>query len=78
MMTRLQAVIDQARLPYRAGNVIALSVLLPAISYLAADILQLFPILALKVLFALGSSLLPWLYIRAKRQRRMRQGRGYG
>jgi tight adherence protein B len=73
MMKRLQAMIDQARLPYRAGNVITFSVLLLAGGYLAADLLGLFPFLTLKVLFAAGCSLLPFIYIRAKRQRRMRQ-----
>lgn len=73
MMKRLQAMIDQARLTYRAGNVIAFSVLVLAGSYLAADILQLFPFLVLKLLFAAGCSLLPFIYIRTKRNHRMRQ-----
>src|SRR2546428_4227149 len=37
MMKRVQTSIDQARLPYRAGNVITFSVLLLAASYLSAD-----------------------------------------
>src|SRR5438034_707981 len=64
---------DQARLPYRAGNVVTFSVLLLAGSYLAADVLRLFPFLILKLLFAFGCSLLPLVYIRTRRQRRMRQ-----
>ena len=73
VMKGLQAVIDQGRLPYRAGNVMMFSVLLLAGSYLAADVLQLFPFLILKVLFASGCSLLPFAYIRTMRARRMRQ-----
>jgi tight adherence protein B len=69
----LQAIIDQARLPYRAGNILTLSVLLLAGSYLAADILQLFPFFILKLFFATGCSLLPYFYIRLKRNSRMRQ-----
>ena len=73
VMKRLQATIDQARLPYRAGNVLTASILLLAGGYLAADLLGLFPFLTLKVFFAAGCSLVPVVYIRSKRQRRMRQ-----
>src|SRR6266571_1126204 len=50
IMKRLQDMIDQARLPYRAGNVTTLSVLLLPVTYLAADLLQLFPFIILKLL----------------------------
>ena len=73
VMKGLQAMIDQARLPYRAGNVILFSVLMLAGGYLAADTLQLFPFLILKLLFAVACSAAPILYIRTKRRRRMRQ-----
>lgn len=73
IMKRLQDMIDQSRLPYRAGNVTTLSVLLLPVSYLAADLFRLFPFVILKLLFAVGCSLLPLIYIRMKRQRRMRQ-----
>jgi tight adherence protein B len=73
VMKRLQSQVDQARLPYRAGNVIALSGLLLVVGYLTADIFQIFPFLVLKVLFAMGCSLPPLVYIRTKRQGRMRQ-----
>jgi len=73
VMKRLQSMIDQARLHYRAGNVMTFSVLLLAASYLAADMLGLFPFLTLKLLFAFACSVLPFVYIRTKRQRRMRQ-----
>src|SRR5437899_5078549 len=73
IMKWLQDSIDQARLPYRAGNVVLFSVVLLAGGYLVADGLQLFPFLVLKILFAVGCSIIPPLYIRVKRQRRMRQ-----
>jgi tight adherence protein B len=73
MMKRLQDTIDQAKLPYRAGNVTALSLFLLPGAYFAADLLKLFPFIVLKVLFAAGCSVVPLVYIRAKRQRRMRQ-----
>ena len=69
----LQSIIDQARLPYRAGNILTLSALLLAGGYLAADILQLFPFFILKLFFAVGCSVLPYFYIRTVRNRRMRQ-----
>src|SRR6266849_8294484 len=49
------------------------SVLLLAGSYFAADTFQLFPFAVLKALFAIGCSLVPIIYIRTTRQRRMRQ-----
>ena len=73
LMRSLQAWIDQARLSYRAGNVVLFSVVLLAGGYLAADTFQLFPFLILKILFAVGCSVAPITYIRLKRQRRMRQ-----
>ncbi|HLH30253.1 MAG TPA: type II secretion system F family protein, partial [Terriglobia bacterium] len=73
VMKGLQDSIDQAKLPYRAGNVVTVSVLLLPAVYLAADILQLFPFAVLKVLLAAACSLVPLVYIRIKRQRRMRQ-----
>jgi tight adherence protein B len=76
VMKHLQAMIDQARLPYRAGNVMTFSILLLAVGYLAADLLLLLPFMTLKVLLALGCSLGPLFYIRTKRQRRMRQIEG--
>src|SRR6185295_11787469 len=48
VMKRLQDMIDQARLPYRAGNVVTLTVLLVPGMYLAAEALQLFPFVVLK------------------------------
>lgn len=73
VMNRLQAVIDQAKLPYRAGNIVTFSLLLLASSFLLADFLQLFPLRVIQGLFALGAACLPYLYVWLKRQRRMRQ-----
>jgi tight adherence protein B len=73
LMKGLQATIDQALLSYRAGNVVMFSVLILASTYLAADLFSLFPFFILKLMFAIGCAALPFFYIRAKRQRRMRQ-----
>jgi tight adherence protein B len=73
IMKWLQDTIDQARLPYRAGNVVLFSFVLLAGGYLAGDAFQLFPFLVLKILFATACSIVPLFYIRMKRQRRMRQ-----
>jgi len=76
ILRQLQAMIDQARLTYRAGNVVTFSVLLLAGTYLLADVFGLFPFLILKMLFACGCALVPFVYIRLKRQRRMREIEG--
>ncbi len=73
LMKTLQATIDQARLNYRAGNVVLFSVLVLAATYLLADVFGLFPFRILKFMFAIGCASLPLVYIRVKRQRRMRQ-----
>ena len=73
VMRRLQALTDQAQLPYRAGNLVTISVLLLAAGYLVADLLRLFPFLILRVWFALGCAALPLLYVWKKRQRRIGQ-----
>jgi tight adherence protein B len=73
LMKGLQETIDQARLPYRAGNVVALGGAILVATYVAADLFGLFPFRILKAMFAAGCASLPFFYIRAKRRRRMRQ-----
>jgi tight adherence protein B len=73
LMKGLQAMIDQARLPYRAGNVAMLGAVVLVSTFLAADVFGLFPFRVLNVMFAIGVASLPFFYIRLKRQRRMRQ-----
>jgi tight adherence protein B len=73
LMKGLQVTIDQAKLPYRAGNVVTLSLLILASTYLVADVFGLFPFRVLKVMFAIGCASVPFFFIRTKRQRRMRQ-----
>jgi len=73
LMKSLQMTIDQARLTYRAGNVVTFSILILIGTYLAADIFGLFPFQVLKVMFAIGCASIPFFYIRLKRQTRMRQ-----
>jgi tight adherence protein B len=76
IVNQLQAVIDQAALPYRASSAITMSVLLLAVAFLAADALELFPFTILAVLFAIFCGCLPIVYLLIKRQRRMRQIEG--
>src|SRR5262245_25239144 len=73
LMKTLQAMIDQARLTYRAGNVVLVSVVILVSGYLATDLFGLFPFVVLRVMFAIGCASLPYFYIRVTRQRRMRQ-----
>ena len=73
VMKWLQGTIDQARLPYRAGNVVTMSVLVFAAAYLGADAFHLFPFTILQVMFAFGCSTLPVSYVWIMRQRRMRK-----
>lgn len=72
IMTRMQAIIDQAKLPYRAGNVVSLSAVLLAGSYLFAEATRLFPFSIFRVLLAMGVACLPFTYIWLRRQRRMK------
>ncbi|MBI2815762.1 MAG: type II secretion system F family protein [Acidobacteria bacterium] len=72
IMNRLQSIIDQGKLPYRAGNIVTLSVIIFAAAYLAADLLGLFPFAVLRILFAFGCATLPYVYVWMIRQRRMR------
>jgi tight adherence protein B len=68
----MQAVIDQAKLPYRAGNVVTLSALIFAAAFFASDALRLFPFVFLEVLLALGCAAVPLGFVWIKRQRRLR------
>ncbi len=73
VMKGLQAMIDQARLPYRAGNVATFSLLLLALSFLLSDLLRLFPFRVLQLMFAAAVASLPLFYIWWKHHRRMRE-----
>lgn len=69
VVNRLQIVIQQANLPYRAADVVALSV---GISVVAWLVLTLFiPMQALRILFALAIGALPILFIMQKRASRL-------
>jgi tight adherence protein B len=72
IMTRLQAIIDQGKLPYRAGNVVTFSAALLAGTYLFAEAIQLFPFTLFRLLLAMGVACLPFTYIWIRRQRRMK------
>ena len=71
VMARLQAIIDQAKLPYRAGNVVSFSVVLLAGVYLLAQAMQFLPFVVFRMLLAVGAACLPLTFIWIKRQRRM-------
>ncbi len=73
LMKGLQATIDQARLPYRAGNLLTFGLLILVSTYLVADIFGLFPFRILKLMFAVGCASVPFIYVRVMRQRRMGQ-----
>jgi len=69
---RLQEIIDQANLKYRAGNVAALAIALGIGAYLISGPLGV-PLLVLKLLLAAVTGWAPILYIAWKRQRRLKQ-----
>jgi tight adherence protein B len=73
LMKGLQAMIDQARLPYRAGNVLTFSLIVLVSTYVAAETFGLLPFRVLELMFAIGCAAVPFFYIRAKRDRRMHQ-----
>ncbi len=72
LIRRLQEMIDQANLKHRAGNTVALMILLLAIGFLAAGLLGM-PILFLRVLLAVFAGALPLLYILWKRRGRLKK-----
>ena len=68
----LQAMIDQARLPYRAGNVLTFSALLLAEATSYPTFFACSRSSFLKYFSLLAARLLPYFYIRMIRNRRMR------
>jgi tight adherence protein B len=72
LIRRLQDILDQANLRYRAGNIAALIVFLAGAGYLLAALLRI-PLLFIRALFALFWGSLPLLYILWKRRRRLRR-----
>lgn len=73
IMNRLQAIIDQAKLHYRAGNVVTFSVVLLGGVFLLAEAAQFLPFAIFRVLLAIAAASVPFAYIWIRRQRRMRQ-----
>ena len=71
LIRRLQELIVQANLKYRAGNAVALTVLLALIGYFAGGIGV--PLLMVQILAGLFLGSLPLLYILWRRRRRLRQ-----
>ncbi len=73
IMGQLQTMLEQADLPYRAGALLALGLLLAAAGFVLSEVLELFPVLVVQILFGLGLGALPFVYVWWKRQSRMRQ-----
>jgi tight adherence protein B len=72
ILTRLQAIIDESKLPYRAPSVITFSIVLLVGAGMVAQTTQLFPFLVFRVLLAIGVACIPFTYIWIIRQRRMK------
>lgn len=72
LFRRLQEIIVQANLKYRAGNTAALVVLLAAAAYVVCRGFHV-PLILLKALIAVFAGSLPVLYILFRRRRRLRQ-----
>lgn len=71
IMRQLQVLLEQAALPYRAGALLSLSVILAVAGFLLAAFLEIFPLLVLQILFGLGLGLIPLVYVWWQRQKRM-------
>lgn len=72
IMTQLQALIDQAKLPYRAANAVTFSVVLLVGTFLVAHLAGLFPFVIFRVLLAIAVATIPFTFIWIMRQRRMK------
>ncbi len=72
VLRRLQTYIEQANLKYRAAEVVALSVLISVGSYFLLGLFGM-PLGILRALFTLGFGALPIMYIRRKRNKRMKK-----
>jgi tight adherence protein B len=69
----LQKVIDQAALPYRAGSVLTVSLIVTLAGIGISELFGLFPIRALEVLAALALGSLPIFWVYRARNKRMTQ-----
>jgi tight adherence protein B len=72
VMRRLQEIIDQANLKYRAPEVVALCVIVAVAMYFVSGFFGM-PMWILRLLFALGIGFLPIAYIQRKRTQRMKK-----
>jgi len=71
VVDRLQVYIEQANLRYRAADVVAISIAIVVLAYLALELFV--PILLLRLLMAAILGLLPILYILRKRTSRLKK-----
>ncbi|MBK5295449.1 MAG: type II secretion system F family protein [Acidobacteriia bacterium] len=70
LLRRMQEFIDQANLKYRAADVLGLSIILAAVTYLFLGVLGL-SLLLLRILLAAGIGALPFAFINYKRSKRL-------
>ena len=73
IMRQLQAMLEQAALPYRAGALLSAGLVLAALGFFVSEALRLFPILVVQILFGLGLGSWPFVYVWWKRHKRMTQ-----
>jgi tight adherence protein B len=72
VLRRLQELIEQANLKYRAADVFGLSLMLAAGTFLALQVFG-FEMLVLRILVACGAGIAPVTYVMQMRRRRMRR-----
>jgi tight adherence protein B len=71
IIRQLQAMLEQADLPYRAGAVLATCFGLAAVGFLISEALRLFPVFVIEMLFCAAWAALPLVYVWRKRHQRM-------
>ena len=71
IMRQLQTILEQAAMPYKAGALLSIGVIITALAILLSEALSLFPVRILEVLFAFGLGFLPIYYVLWRRAKRM-------
>ncbi len=71
VMRQLQAMLEQAALPYKAGAVLSTGVIIAAATIVLGEVLQIFPVRILEIMVAFGLGFLPIYYVLWKRGKRM-------
>jgi tight adherence protein B len=71
IMHQLQAILEQAAMPYKAGALLSLGVIVAGLTIVLSEVGHIFPIRTLEILFALGLGLVPVYYVWWRREKRM-------